>query len=70
MNISLKNASFKLKWKVATLIMETEMQKKKKTFRKTEVEKGIKTDMQYTEKKFELGCFECSISSTKHSLEK
>ena len=30
MNISLKNASFKLKWKVATLIMETEMQKKKK----------------------------------------
>ena len=44
--------------------------KKKKTFRKTEVEKGIKTDMQYTEKKFELGCFECSISSTKHSLEK
>ena len=68
MNISLKNASFKLKWKVATLIMETEMQKK--TFRKTEVEKGIKTDMQYTEKKFELGCFECSISSTKHSLEK
>ena len=44
--------------------------KKKKTFRKTEVEKVIKTDMQYTEKKFELGCFECSISSTKHSLEK
>ena len=30
MNISLKNASFQLKWKVATLIMETEMQKKKK----------------------------------------
>ena len=30
MNITLKNASFKLKWKVATLIMETEMQKKKK----------------------------------------
>ena len=42
----------------------------KQTFRKTEVEKGIKTDMQYTEKKFELGYFECSISSTKHSLEK
>ena len=40
------------------------------TFRKTEVEKGIKRDTQYTEKKFELGYFECSISSTKHGLEK
>ena len=42
----------------------------KQTFRKTEVEKGIKSDTQYTEKKFELRYFECSISSTKHSLEK
>ena len=35
-----------------------------------EVEKGIKTDTQHTEKKIELGYFECSISSTKQSLEK
>ena len=42
----------------------------KQTFRKTEVEKGIKTDTQHTEKKFELGYFECSISSTKQGLEK
>ena len=42
----------------------------KQTFRKAEVEKGIKTDTQHTEKKFELVYFECSISSTKYSLEK
>ena len=41
----------------------------KQTFTKTEVKKGIKTDTQYAEKKFELGHFECSISSIRHSLE-
>ena len=42
MNISLKNASFKLKWKVATLIMETEMQKKKKHSEKRKLKKELK----------------------------
>ena len=37
----------------------------KQTFRKIEVKKGIETVMQHTEKKFEIGYFECSISSTK-----
>ena len=64
MNISLKNASFKLKWKTATLITETEIQNKLSEKRK------LKKDTQHTEKKFELVYFECSISSTKYSLEK
>ena len=38
MNISLRNASFKLKWKIATLIMETEMQNKHLEKRKLEKE--------------------------------
>ena len=37
-NISLKNASFKLKWKIATLIMETEMQNKHSEKRKLKKE--------------------------------
>ena len=37
-NISLKNASFKLKWKIATLIMETEMQNKRSEKRKLKKE--------------------------------
>ena len=67
-NISLENASLKLKQKIATLIMETEMQNKHSEKRK--LKKKIKTDTKHTEKKFELGYFQCSISSIKHSLEK
>ena len=38
MNISLENASFKLKWKIATLIMKTEMQNKHSEKRKLKKE--------------------------------
>ena len=38
MNISLKNASFKLKWKTATLITETEIQNKHSEKRKLKKE--------------------------------
>ena len=37
-NISLKNASFKLKWKIATLVMETEIQNKHSEKRKLKKE--------------------------------